>query len=107
VGVQVAPSGGTLQTTIRARDAGCANNSQNNQLHALQFTRLTNATVEVSTAPGAPVTAPSTVTLASRPGSVGLLVRRVTAGQPASVELSITDGCGSWPTFVGGGPTAF
>ena len=36
-----------------------------------------------------------------------LTVRRVTDGQASTVELVVTDGCGDWPTFVGGGPNAF
>jgi hypothetical protein len=106
VGVQVAPGGGTLQTTLTARDAACAGG--NNQLVSLQVTGLTNATVDLATAPPTTVsTTPTTVNLPARPASLGLTVRRVTAGQAATVELTVTDGCGSWPTFVGGGPTAF
>ena len=41
------------------------------------------------------------------PASVVLTVRRLTAGLAATVEAVVTDGCGDWPTFVGGGPTAF
>ncbi len=107
VGVQVTPSAGTLQTTITARDAGCANNTQNNQLLALQFTRLTNATVDVATAPSTTVTAATVVSLPTHPSSIGLTVHRVTPGQPATVEVMVTDGCGSWPTLVGGGANAF
>ncbi len=105
VSVQVAPSGGTLQTTITARDAGCAGG--NNQLQQLQFTRLTNALVDVATTPPAHVAAPITVNLPGHPAAIGLTVHRLTAGQPATVELTVTDGCGAWPTFVGGGPQAF
>ena len=36
-----------------------------------------------------------------------LSVQRTTAGQPATVHFRVTDGCGGWPTFVGGGPDAF
>jgi CSLREA domain-containing protein len=106
VGVAVTPSGGTLETTIMARDAGCAQG--NGQLVALRFTRLTNATVDVATVPATTVsTAPTTIALPSRPASIQLTVHRGTAGQAATVELTVTDGCGSWPTFVGGGPSAF
>ncbi|HEY7068438.1 MAG TPA: hypothetical protein VII06_43725 [Chloroflexota bacterium] len=104
VGVQVAPSGGTLQTTLTARDAGC---SANNQLQSLTFTRLTNATVDVATSPVTHVAAPTTLSLPAHPASIGLTVRRTTAGQAATVELTVTDGCGAWPTFVGGGASAF
>ena len=95
-----------LQTTITARDAGCAGG--NNQLLSVQVTKLTNATVDVATAPVTVVTtAPTTVNLPAHPATLGLTVHRVTAGQAATVELTVTDGCGSWPTFVGGGPSAF
>jgi hypothetical protein len=105
VGVQVVPSAGTLQSTITARDAGC---SPNNQLQALQITRLANATLDVATAPVTTVsTAPFSVTLPSHPASIGLTVHRLAAGQPVTVELTVTDGCGTWPTFIGGGASAF
>jgi hypothetical protein len=106
VDVQVTPSANTLQTTIRARDAACANG--NNQLVALQFTRLANATVDVATSPVTTVsTTPTTVSLPSRPASIDLTVRQTAAGDAATVELTVTDGCGDWPTFVGGGAGVF
>lgn len=105
IGVQVAPSAGTLQSTITARDAGCPQG--NNQLQALQFTRLTNTTVDVATVPPTHLAAPTTVSLPAHPASIGLTVHRVTPGQAATVELTVTDGCGAWPTFVGGGSSAF
>jgi hypothetical protein len=39
--------------------------------------------------------------------TMSFVVNRVTSGQAATVTLVITDGCGAWPTFVGGGPSAF
>jgi autotransporter-associated beta strand protein len=106
VGVQVAPGGGTLQSTITARDAGCAGG--NNQFQSLQVTRLTNASLDVATAPVTSVTtAPTTVNLPAHPATVALTVHRLAAGQPATVELTVNDGCGAWPTIVGGGPGAF
>jgi hypothetical protein len=76
-------------------------------LQALRFTRLANATVEV---PGVgTLTAPSAtpVPLPSRPASVTLTVHKLDPNQATTVELVVTDGCGDWPTFVGGGPSAF
>jgi hypothetical protein len=103
VAVQVTPTAGTLQSTITARDAGCANG--NNQLVSIQFTQLANATVDV---PGAGnVSSPQTVSFPSHPTNVLLTMHRVNAGQPATVQMVVTDGCGTWPTFVGGGPGAF
>jgi hypothetical protein len=107
VGVAVQPSGtaGRLTVTISARDAAC---SPNNQLQSLQFTRLTNATVEVGGPPATTVTtAPTTVALTGGPAQTTLTVVRTTAGVASTAELTVTDGCGSWPTFVGGGPSAF
>jgi hypothetical protein len=102
----MAPVAGTLQATVTASAADCAGG--NNQLQALQFTRLTNATVDVATAPGTTVrTTPQTVPLPSHPAAIQLTVHRVAAGQAATVELAVTDGCGTWPTLVGGGPSAF
>jgi hypothetical protein len=109
VGVSVStnPTTHTLHTTITARDANC---TPNNQLESLRFTKLTNAIVEVATTPATTVTSVPpgglSVPLPSRPPSVGLTVRRVGAG-PTTVELVVTDGCGAWPTFVGGGAGAF
>jgi hypothetical protein len=93
-----------LQTTLTARAQGCV---PNNQLHALQFTRLANATVTFSAPTPITVTGPTTVNLPSLPSSIVLTVFRVTAGQPTTVELVVTDSCGAWSTFVGGGPSAF
>jgi hypothetical protein len=39
--------------------------------------------------------------------SVTFTVRHGTAGQATTVPLTVVDGCGSWPTLVGGGATAF
>jgi hypothetical protein len=36
-----------------------------------------------------------------------LTVERLTPGQATTVPLTMVDACGEWPTFVGGGPTAF
>ena len=73
----------------------------------MQFTRLSNASVAVATAPPTLVTGPTTVPLSGQPATLGLTVQRVANGQAATVELTVTDGCGEWPTFVGGGPNAF
>ena len=101
------PSGGTLHTTLTARDAGCNGNTQNNQLLALRVTRLDER--DGGRAGGGTLTAPSAtpIALPSHPPTLGLTVHRVTSGQASMVELTVTDGCGDWPTFLGGGPSAF
>jgi hypothetical protein len=52
-------------------------------------------------------TLPFTMTLPA--GTLGTVfyVRPATPGQGATVPLTVTDACGAWPTFVGGGPAVF
>ena len=108
VGVAVAPSGaGRLLVTVTARDAAC---SPNNQLQSIQFTRLDNAIVEWPGAPAAVVSSPPPPTPLPVPGgqsSYQFMVTRPVAGSSSTVSLVVTDGCGTWQTFVGGGPGAF
>ncbi|HEY7064040.1 MAG TPA: fibronectin type III domain-containing protein, partial [Chloroflexota bacterium] len=80
VGVQVAPAGiaGEFQTSITARDARRAGG--NNQLQALQFPWLTNATGAVATTLATSVVAPTTVSLPVHPATIGHVVHRITAG---------------------------
>lgn len=107
VGVQVAPNAGTLQTTFTARDANCAQG--NNQPFSLQFTRLSNANVVVDdpASPIATMATPTTVPLPAHPPSIPVTVSRSQASQVTTVELIVTDGCGTWPTLVSSGPSAF
>ena len=78
-------------------------------MQAIQFTELDNATVQLAAQSGIPsaesVTTPRTVTL-SPAASVTLFVSRVNAGA-ATVRAVVTDGCGLWPTFFGGGTQGF
>ncbi|HEY7067293.1 MAG TPA: choice-of-anchor Q domain-containing protein [Chloroflexota bacterium] len=107
VGVVVTPgpSAGQLQATIVARDAGCGGG--NNKLVSLKFTKLTNATVDVPGV-GTITTASNTpIPLPGQPAAITLTLHRVSAGQAATAELVVTDGCGDWPTLVGGGASAF
>jgi len=110
VGVQVVPRSAsrTLDATLSARAPGC---QPDNRLHALRFVRLTNAAVEVPLVPPVtvtmPTTMPTTVPLPGLPQALTLTVRRVQPGLPSTAELVVTDSCGEWPTFVGGGADAF
>jgi hypothetical protein len=67
---------------------------------------IINATVFAagSTAPIA-----NGMTLSPPPGAttIVLRVRRLAPGQAVIVPLVVTDDCGAWPTFVGGGAGAF
>jgi hypothetical protein len=55
---------------------------------------------------GQPVVAGQTVTPPANSSTVIFSVRRAAAGQATTVRFTVTDQCGSWPTFVGGGPNA-
>ncbi|HEY7068171.1 MAG TPA: choice-of-anchor Q domain-containing protein [Chloroflexota bacterium] len=104
VSVQVTPGApNQLHVTITARDAGC---TPNNQLAQIQVTALDNAVIQEPddlVLRSAPVTLP----MPPRALQASFTLLRVTAGQAATASLLISDGCGGWPTIVGGGPNAF
>lgn len=104
VGVQVQPTGttGRLQVTVTARDAGC---NPNNQLSSLHFTSTANGTVDVDNVTGR--TGDFTVQVSPPAPTMTFFVNRAVSGQATTVTLVVTDGCGGWSTFVGGGPNAF
>jgi hypothetical protein len=106
VGLTVTPVAAAhqIQATLTARDAAC---SADGQIQSLKVVSLANATVAI---PGvgtisAPTAAP--VAIPNQPSSVVITVQKLQAGQPAAVRLMVHDGCGDWPTFVGGGANAF
>jgi hypothetical protein len=98
--IKTQPAGGVLHVTINAPDP-------NNRIQAVRFEQMANATVDVQDQPRR--VEPFTVTYPNGLGPVSLNfeVRRVTTGQAATVQIVVTDVCGDWPTFVGGGPNAF
>jgi hypothetical protein len=102
VTVTVAPSAGnTLQVTVTASGSG-------NTLQTLRFgePRLSNnELVDVGGVSGR--SGAFVVTLAPGTTSTTFTVRRALAGQSTTVHFTVVDGCGAWPTFVGGGPSAF
>lgn len=107
MGVQASPvagQAGRLLVTLTARDAGCAQG--NNQLQSVEFTGLVNGTVQW---PGPPATVVGTATKLPVPGSSATYQFTVVRTNPGAttVSLVVHDGCGGWPTFVGGGPNAF
>jgi hypothetical protein len=89
---------GTLRVTITAGA------STGNRLQSLQFTRLTGAVVDVGSQVGQ--SAPFTFTVGGLT-SQQFNVRRTQSGAAGTVELTVVDGCGSWPTFVGAGPNGW
>ena len=77
----------------------------NNRLQALRLGATTNALVDVGgrTYGNRQVTIP----LDGRSQQATFLVRRAQAGLATTVPLVVVDGCGDWPTSVGGGAGAF
>jgi hypothetical protein len=96
--VQTGRSGdGRLLVTVTASGA-------NNWLTGLRFTRTANAFVDL---PGQGGQAGGfNVSLPSDTISTQFWVRRASAGA-ATVQVTVVDRCGDWPTFVGGGPGSF
>jgi hypothetical protein len=75
-----------LEVTVRAESA----------ITGLQLDDGPNWTIE----PSLPLQIPDGAT------EVTFQVRRTGPG-PVTVKMTVTDACGAWPTFVGGGPSAF
>jgi N-acetylneuraminic acid mutarotase len=108
VGVQAVANGdGRLRVTVTANGAGAT-------LQALSFAldghAVGNGLIDAP-APATPVldgaALPTSVTLPAGTTSYTFYVRRAVAGVATTVSFTVTDSCGTWPTFVGGGPGAF
>jgi CSLREA domain-containing protein len=96
--VTTAPAGdGRLQVTVSTP-------ASDNALQALRFGAAQNAVVEAGGQRGPGNFA---VTLPAGTRQTTFTLVRTTAGQGVSVSLTVTDGCGDWPTLVGAGPAAF
>jgi hypothetical protein len=103
VNVSVARIGGGQ---LRATVSVTTNPGTQNELRSIAWTRFDTATVVVdgigsvqqgqTTTFATPLTQSASFTLARTPGA-----------QSGTVRLTVTDGCGAWPTFVGGGPKAW
>jgi acid phosphatase len=101
VGVTSTPTGdGRLLVTLFANTSG---GTVLNRLQSLEFTRLDNAVVEI----GSQVGVTGTYTLAPPVPAIALYLRRVAPGAASTAALVVRDGCGDWPTLIGGGPSAF
>lgn len=99
VGISVAPAGpDQLNVTVTA---GNKPGQSTNRLKTLAFSAATNAVIDAGGQVGVPGN--FTVTLGDLPVQTSFAVRRVTPGVAATAPLVVTDECGAWPTFVGGG----
>jgi len=84
--------------------AGASASNPNNRLRTLRFRSGTNATIDIGNQLGR--TGAFDVDLQGV-GQTTFTVHRATAGQATTVPFTVVDDCGDWPSFVGGGPTAF
>ena len=101
--VRATPSAaGTLQVTVTAgRPAG----APSNVLRSIKFGALVNASIDMA-GYGSPA-ATTTVGIAPGTQTVTFVARRAALGAGTTIPLVLTDDCGDWRTFVGGGRTAF
>jgi hypothetical protein len=91
---------GTLTVTLRANDSVSI---AGNEIQSVAVTQIVNAFVTL----GSQVErqTPFTVTFPGGTPTTQVTVRRQQAGQAFRADLTVTDGCGPWQTFVGGGPS--
>jgi hypothetical protein len=96
------PGPGQLNAVIAAQTAQA---TPSNSLASIQITQIGNATLLVN---GTPVTtAGTTIPLLANTSQLTLQVTRQAAGQATMVAFTVSDVCGEWKSFVGGGPGAF
>lgn len=101
--VQTAPSGsggsgGLAATVTLTTNAGTPTNA----FQKIAFTGGQNVMIET---PGSPPRAPGFEYTPGSGSTTTFVVRRVNPG-PYTAQLTVTDACGPWQTFVGGGANA-
>jgi uncharacterized protein (DUF1501 family) len=74
---------------------------QINGVRSVRITRADNGTVDIGQQTGLGTGA--VVNFPLNTNSLTVFVNRTTPGSPTTVHFQVTDACGSWQTFVGGG----
>lgn len=90
-----------LQATVASTNNGA---DVPNPLSSLHFTATDNATVDVGSVVGG--SGDFTVSVSGQT-QVTFFVNRLNSKLAVTVHLVVSDACGDWPTFVGGGPQSF
>jgi glucose/arabinose dehydrogenase len=90
---------GTLRVILTANDSTTVTN---NVLQNIAFNHIVNGSVTIGTQDNR--TSPFTVNLPTGSTSAQFTATRAQAGKALHVDFSVTDRCGPWQTFVGGGP---
>ncbi len=91
-----------LRVTLTAEVSSAA---PANRLREIRFSPLSASLFDFGTMPW-PV-ANGVARLTNGPAVATFLVRRPAGASALTIPLTVVDDCGSWPTFVGGGPAAF
>ena len=94
----------SISSTVTV-SAGRTAGAPNNVLRSIRFGTLVNAAIDMP-GYGAP-TANTTVGIVPGTQTVTFTARRVNGGAGSTVPFTLTDDCGDWRTFVGGGMSAF
>ncbi len=92
---------GQLHAAISAHSSPA---TANNTLASIRVTAVNNATATLN---GNAVGVGQTVNLPAGTTQITLVVQRHEAGRASTVNFVVTDVCGEWSSFVGGGPGAF
>ncbi|HEY7063409.1 MAG TPA: M12 family metallo-peptidase [Chloroflexota bacterium] len=77
------------------------------RLRQLIFPAVTNATLDIAIAGLTGVGGNRTVNLPVETRTMTFVVHHAQQGSATTVPFTVVDGCGNWPTFVGGGASAF
>ena len=93
-------AGGKLVVHVEPRPQ---NTAPGNRLSQIRFGTLQNARVTLN---GQTVSTGQIVTIPSGTTALDFTVERLTPGQATTVPFTVVDGCGEWPSFVGGGANA-
>ena len=102
VRMTTAPKGrGVLEVELTAQTG---DGTPSNALVSVRVTAVDNARAELD---GRAVAAGEVARLPAGTQRATLVVRRGAPAAASTVRLVVTDACGPWETFVGGGPTAF
>jgi hypothetical protein len=92
--------GGKLQVHVESTPL---NTLAANPITQIRFGQFRNAQVTLN---GQSIQSGQTVTLPANTSTFDFTVARVTPGQATTVPFTVVDGCGDFPTFVGGGTAA-
>ena len=97
INLQVDPAGGRLRVTVSTSTDTA---TPGNHLTGIQFGTAPNTVAEDTSGQSPPPSRPTGAT------SYQFFVRRTGPGG-VSLPFTVSDTCGPWPSFAGGGPSAF